>query len=90
MAVADSHGLPVSLCIKSASRDEVKLVSSTLAEIAIPDAPQNIVGDNAYDSDKLDVELRQYAIEVIAPHPAIARIRLKTGAVYVDTVDAGK
>jgi hypothetical protein len=26
------------------------------------------VGDNAYDSDKLDAELRQYGIELIAPH----------------------
>lgn len=45
MAVADSRGLPVGLCIESASPHEVKLVSSTLAEIAIPDVPQNIVGE---------------------------------------------
>jgi hypothetical protein len=30
--------------------------------------PQNLVGDNAYDSDKLDSELRRYGIELIAPH----------------------
>src|SRR5215472_17356829 len=68
MAVADSHGLPVGLCIESASPHEVKLVDSTLVEMVIPEAPQNLVGDNAYDSDKLDAELRQYAIELIAPH----------------------
>jgi hypothetical protein len=34
----------------------------------VPEAPQNLVGDNAYDSDKLDVELRQYGTELIAPH----------------------
>jgi hypothetical protein len=60
MAVADSHGLPVSLCIESASPHEVKLVDSTLVEMVIAEAPQNLVGDNAYDSDKLDTELRQY------------------------------
>ena len=54
MAVADSHGLPISLCIESASPHEVTLVDSTLVEIVIPEAPQNLVGDNAYDSDKLD------------------------------------
>jgi transposase len=29
---------------------------------------QNLIGDNAYDSDKLDTELRLYGIELIAPH----------------------
>jgi hypothetical protein len=57
MVVADSHGLPLGLCIESASPHEVKLVESTLAEMAIPEAPKNLVGDNAYDSDKLDAEL---------------------------------
>jgi hypothetical protein len=33
----------------------------------IPDAPQNLIGDNAYDSD-LDKQLGLYGIEVIAPH----------------------
>ena len=36
--------------------------------MVVPEAPKNLVGDNAYDSDKLDAELRQYGIEVIAPH----------------------
>ena len=34
----------------------------------VPEAPQNLIGDSAYDSDKLDAELRQYGIELIAPH----------------------
>jgi hypothetical protein len=67
MAVADSHGLPVGLCIESASPHEVKLVNSTLVAMVIPEAPQNLVGDNAYDSDKLDAELNQFGIELIAP-----------------------
>ncbi len=68
MAVADSHGLPVGLCIESASPHEVKLVNSTLVAMVIPEAPQNLVGDNAYDSDKLDAELSQFGIELIARH----------------------
>jgi hypothetical protein len=36
--------------------------------MVVPDAPQNLVGDNAYDSDHLDAELKFYGIEVIAPH----------------------
>ena len=40
----------------------------TLLEMVVPDAPQNLIGDNAYDSDRLDAELRFYGIELIAPH----------------------
>src|SRR5215831_18011777 len=36
--------------------------------MVVPEAPQNLIGDNAYDSDKLDAELKLYGIEVIAPH----------------------
>ena len=79
MAVADSHGLPVGLYIESASPHEVKLVDSTLVEMVIPEAPQNLVGDNAYDSDKLDAELRQYGIEVIAPHRSNRKNRTQDG-----------
>ena len=68
MAVADRHGLPVAICVESATPHEVKLATDTLIQMVIPDAPQNVIGDNAYDSDKLDSELRQYGIELIAPH----------------------
>ena len=68
MAVADRHGLPVAVCVESATRHEVKLATNTLVQMVVPDVPQNLIGDNAYDSDKLDRELRQYGIELIAPH----------------------
>jgi len=68
MALADRSGLPVAVCIESASPHEVKLVEPTLVEMVVPEAPQNLIGDNAYDSDKLDAELKLYGIEVIAPH----------------------
>jgi transposase len=68
MAVADRSGLPVAVYIESATPHEVKLVESTLVQMVVPEAPQNLIGDNAYDSDKLDAELKPYGIEVIAPH----------------------
>lgn len=68
MAVADRHGLPVAVCIESATPHEVKLALPTLIQIVIPEAPQNLIGDNAYDSDKLDAELSHCGIELIAPH----------------------
>jgi len=66
--VADSNGLPVAVCVESATPHEVKLATSTLLQMIVPEAQQNLIGDNAYDSDKLDAELRKYGIELIAPH----------------------
>jgi len=68
MAVADRSGLPVAVCIESASPHEVKLVDRTLVQMVIREAPQNLIGDAAYDSDKLDTELKAYGIEPVAPH----------------------
>lgn len=34
------------------------------------DCSRGLIGDNAYDSDKLDAELQQYGVELIAPHRA--------------------
>jgi hypothetical protein len=39
MAVADRHGLPASICIDSATPHEVKLATSTLAQMIVPEAP---------------------------------------------------
>ena len=64
LAVADRHGLPVAVFVESATPHEVKLVTSTLVQMIVPETPKNLIGDNAYDSDKLDTELRQYGIEL--------------------------
>jgi transposase len=83
MAVADRNGLPVSVYVESATPREVTLAMSTLLHLVVPDAPENLVADNAYDSDCLDAELRFYGIELIAPHrrnrknPTQDRHRLK-------------
>ena len=68
MAVADRNGLPIAVCVESATPREVKLAPSTPFQMEIPDAPQSLIGDNAHDSDKLDTELSTYGIELIAPH----------------------
>jgi transposase len=68
MAVADRGGLPVSLCIESGTPHEVTLANSTLLQMVVPDAPQNLIDDNAYDSDRLDAELSIFGIQVIASH----------------------
>ena len=79
MAVADRAGLPVAVCIESASPHEVKLVDSTLVEMVVPEAPQNLIGAAAYDSDKLDGELKTYGIELIAPHRSNRKKKTQDG-----------
>lgn len=68
MAVADRAGLPVSIYVASASPHEVTLVGQTLAACFVDDRPQRLIGDRAYDSDPLDVTLKEEGIEMIAPH----------------------
>ena len=81
MAVADRHGLPASICIESATPHEVKLATSTLVQMVVPDAPEHLIRDNAYDSDKLDAQLRNDGIEVIAPHRSNRRIKTQENVV---------
>jgi transposase len=79
MAVADRHGLPVSICTESATPHEVKLVQQTLAEIFVEEPIQRLIGDNAYDSDRLDCELAETGVEMIAPHRSNRRTRTQDG-----------
>src|SRR5215831_556934 len=79
MAVADRNGLPVSVCTESATSHKVTLAMPTLLQMVVPDAPQSLIGDNAYDSDRLDSELRFYGIEVIAPHRRNRRVSTQDG-----------
>jgi transposase len=71
MGIADRHGLPVALRTESASPAEVKLVEPTLEERIVADVPERLIGDKAYDNDRLDENLMQtYGIEMIAPNRA--------------------
>jgi len=68
MAVADGAGLPIAVCAESATPHEVTLVQQTLAEIFVAEPVPRLIGDNAYDSDRLDQELAETGVEMIAPH----------------------
>jgi len=48
-------------------------------EMVILEAPPNLVGDNAYDSDRLDSELRLYGIELMAPHRSNRKNKSRNG-----------
>lgn len=69
MAIADAHGLPIAVCIESASPHEVTLVDQTIDATFLKHAPDRLIGDRAYDSDPLDARLlRERGVELIAPH----------------------
>ena len=47
----------------------MKLVAQTLEQRFVAEVPERLIGDKAYDSDKLDGQmLAEFATEVIAPH----------------------
>jgi transposase len=46
----------------------VTLVQLSFGFYMIEAKPENLIGDKAYDSDKLDAELNKEGIDIIAPH----------------------
>lgn len=69
MAIADALGLPISVCIASASPHEVTLVEQTVDSTFLDHAPDRLIGDRAYDSDPLDERLlEERNVEMLAPH----------------------
>ena len=68
MAVTDANGLPIAISTGSASRHEVKLVEQTLDYNFAPEQPQLLIGDKAYDSNKLRDQMTDRNIEMVVPH----------------------
>lgn len=79
MAIVDRHGLPLAVSTHAANRHEVTLVQLSFDFYMIETKPENLIGDKAYDSDKLDAELRAEGIEMISPHKS-NRKKTKTQA----------
>ena len=80
MGIADGHGLPLALRTESASPAEVKLVEPTLQERFVSELPERLIGDKAYDSDRLDERLqRHYGTELIAPNKINRRVPTQDG-----------
>ncbi|MGA8441081.1 MAG: IS5 family transposase [Candidatus Sulfotelmatobacter sp.] len=69
IALADDHSLPLAVSIESASPHESQLVEGVLGHSFLDTLPARLIGDKAYDSDRLDRDLAErYGIEMIAPH----------------------
>ena len=78
MGLTDAFGLPIAVDTTSASPHEVTLVDKTLDACFLDNVPEKLIGDRAYDSDKLDKRLaKERGVEVIAPHKN-NRVKLAT------------
>ncbi|MEQ8497388.1 MAG: hypothetical protein RLW61_17435 [Gammaproteobacteria bacterium] len=75
MAITDAYGLPIAVCVESASPHEVTLVDKTIEATFLEYASDRLIGDRAYDSDALDETLlRECGIDLVAPHRHALRI----------------
>ena len=68
MVLVDARGLPVAVDTAPAHRAECHLVQQ-LFDFMLPLEPlERVIGDKAYDSDRLDAELAARGVEMISPH----------------------
>ena len=79
MAIADRHALPVAVHVESATPHEVRLVPATLADRFVTQLPERLIGDNAYESNRLDAELAPRGVALIAPHRRTRKQRTQDG-----------
>lgn len=58
----------------------MKLVEKTLEERLVAEVPERLIGDKAYDSDRLDQALMEnYGTAMIAPNRQNRRVRTQDG-----------
>ena len=77
--IARTRAEDVAECIPThaANHHEITLVQLTFDFYMIEARPENLIGDRAYDSDRLDAEVREQGTEMIASHRS-NRVRRKT------------
>ena len=72
MVLVERQGVPLGICLASASTAEVTLVDQTLAARVTPHRrnPHRLVADRGYDSDSLREHLAARNITLISPYRA--------------------
>ena len=79
LAIVDRHGLPLSVSTHAANHHEVTLVQLSFDFYMLEAKPEHLIGDKAYDSDKLDEQLREQGVEMIAPHRSNRKLKTQDG-----------
>lgn len=78
MIMVDAKGLPMAACSTSASPHESTLVQRLFDFMVGEHKPERLIGDKAYDSDRLDEEMAARGLEMIAPHRSNRKPENKT------------
>ena len=78
MVLVDARGLPVAVDTASASPHESKLVQNLFEFMLSTDTPQRVIGNKAYDSDRLDDQMASQGMDLIAPDRSSRRQENKT------------
>ena len=78
MIMVDAKGLPIAVNTGKASPHECTLVEPLFDFMVTVDFPEKLIGDKAYDSDKLDQTLEEWGVEMIAPHRSNRKPENKT------------
>jgi len=68
MLLVDAKGLPVAAYTAEAGPHESHAVQGLFDFMVTGKIPPRIIGDKAYDSDRLDAALAAQGVELIAPH----------------------
>ena len=71
--ISCSATIPNSVSIMRSAPHESRLVQQLFDFMLSGDVSQRVIGDKAYDSDRLDEELAEEGIEMIAPHQSNRR-----------------
>ena len=79
MVLVDARGLPVAVDTCSASPHESKLVQHLFDFMLTSVTPDRVIGDKAYDSDKLDDAMACQGMDLIAPHRSNRRVPTQDG-----------
>jgi len=89
-ALADPS-LPVAVSIERVSPHEIQLVEGLLGHSFLDTLPARLIGDKAYDSDRLDRDMAErYGIEMIAPHRGKRRTSTQDSVLCGVTADVGE
>lgn len=79
MAIADARGLPIAIGLASGPCHEAPLVEATLGRRFVRGRLLRLIGDKAYDSNKLDAALKRRGIDMISPNHSTRALQNQDG-----------
>lgn len=79
LAIVDRHGLPLSVSTHAANHHAVTVVPLSFDFYMLEAKPEHVIGDRAYDSERLDDDLKQGGVNMIAPHRSTRKLKTQDG-----------